>query len=485
MSKFIENGYTFDDVLLLPRYSEILPKDVNTTTNLTKNISLQIPMLSAAMDTVTEANMAIAIANLGGIGIIHKNLTIERQCYEVSRVKKYINGYIDDPITALETDTLAHVETLMAEAKISGIPIVDENHKLIGLITNRDLKYIERDERLVSEFMNRENLIVGAPGISIEDAKELMQANRIEKLPIVDSENKLVGYMTSKDVDNFVNYQHAAKDEAGRLRCGAAIGATADVLERVEKLVAVGADVLVLDSAHGHSKGIVDTVAKIKKAYPNVNLIAGNIVTAEAAVDLAKAGADAVKVGIGPGSICTTRIISGVGRPQVTAVYNVSQALKDYPTCVIADGGIKYSGDIAKALAAGADCVMLGSMLAGTDEAPGKIITIDGKSYKSYVGMGSLEAMSRGSKDRYFQGEIKSDKLISEGVSGAVGYKGSVVNVLHQLVGGLKSSMGYTGSRTITEAQSAQFQVISGATLQENHPHSIIITEEQPNYNKK
>lgn len=485
MSKFIENGYTFDDVLLLPRYSEVLPKDVNTSTNLTKNIKLNIPVLSAAMDTVTESSMAIAIANLGGIGVIHKNLTIDAQCMEVSRVKKYINGYIDDPITVVEDDTLEHVEKLMSEAKISGIPIVDNDKKLIGLITNRDLKYIDRDQRLVSEFMKTENLIVGKPGISIEEAKELMQSNRIEKLPIVDEENTLVGYMTSKDVDNFVNYQSAAKDQYGRLRCAAAIGATADVLDRVERLVAVGADALVLDSAHGHSKGIVDTVRKIKEAYPDINLIAGNIVTAEAAVDLAKAGADAVKVGIGPGSICTTRIISGVGRPQITAVNNVAEALKDYDTCVIADGGIKYSGDIAKAIAAGADVVMLGSMLAGTDEAPGKIITIDGKSYKSYVGMGSLEAMSRGSKDRYFQGEIKSDKLISEGVSGAVGYKGSVVTVLHQLVGGLKSSMGYTGSATIEVAKTAQFQVISGATLQENHPHSIVITEEQPNYNKK
>lgn len=485
MEKFIENGYTFDDVLLLPRYSEVLPKDVSTKTKLTANIELNIPIISAAMDTVTESDMAIAIANIGGIGVIHKNLTIERQCYEVSRVKKYINGYIDAPITALETDTLAHVENLMSEAKISGIPIIDEEHKLIGLITNRDLKYIERDQRLVSEFMKSKDLIVGTPGITIEEAKELMQANRIEKLPIVESDNTLVGYMTSKDVDNFVNYKSAAKDKSGRLLCGAAIGATADVLDRVEKLVNVGVDVLVLDSAHGHSQGIISTVKKVKEKFPEVNLIAGNIVTASAAVDLAKAGADAVKVGIGPGSICTTRIISGVGRPQITAVNQVAEALKDYPTCVIADGGIKYSGDIAKAIAAGCDVVMLGSMLAGTDEAPGKIITIDGKSYKSYVGMGSLEAMSRGSKDRYFQGEIKSDKLISEGVSGAVGYKGGVVNVLHQLIGGLKSSMGYTGSSLISELKTAQFQVISGATLQENHPHSIIITEEQPNYNKK
>ncbi len=485
MDKFLEKGFTFDDVLILPRYSEVLPKDVQTKTNLTKNIELTTPILSAAMDTVTESSMAIALANFGGLGIIHKNLTIEAQCYEVNKVKKYINGYIDDPITAKKDDTLAHVEALMAEAKISGIPIVDNNKKLIGLITNRDLKYLNRDERLVEEFMTSKDLIVAAPNISIEEAKKIMQDNKIEKLPLVDNNHKLVGYMTSKDVDNYVNYKQASKDNEGRLRCGAAIGATADVLDRVKALVEVGVDVVVLDSAHGHSKGIIDTIKKIKKEYPNLDIIAGNIVTPEAAIDLAKAGADAVKVGIGPGSICTTRIISGVGRPQVKAIYEVSKALKDYDTCVIGDGGIKYSGDIAKAIVAGADVVMLGSMLAGTDQAPGELISIDGKHYKSYVGMGSLEAMNRGSKDRYFQGEIKSEKLISEGVSGAVGYKGDVSNVLHQLVGGLKSSMGYTGSKDILEFKTANFQVISGNSLNENHPHSIVITKEQPNYSKK
>lgn len=485
MDKFLEEGFTFDDVLILPRYSEILPKDVSTKTNLTKDIELSTPILSAAMDTVTESQMAIAMANFGGLGIIHKNLTIEAQCYEVNKVKKYINGYIDDPITAKKTDTLAHVESLMAEAKISGIPIVDDEKTLIGLITNRDLKYLKRDERLVQEFMTSENLIVSHPKVSIEEAKEIMQTNKIEKLPLVDDNQKLVGYMTSKDVDNYVNYKMASKDKEGRLMCGAAIGATADVMQRVSALVEVGVDVVVLDSAHGHSKGIIDTVKKIKSEFPNLNIIAGNIVTKEAAIDLAKAGVDAVKVGIGPGSICTTRIISGVGRPQIKAIYEVSQALKDYDTCVIGDGGIKYSGDIAKAIVAGADVVMLGSMLAGTDQAPGELITIDGKHYKSYVGMGSLEAMNRGSKDRYFQGEIKSEKLISEGVSGAVGYKGDVSNVLHQLVGGLKSSMGYTGSETVKKFQTASFQVISGNSLNENHPHSIVITKEQPNYSKK
>ncbi len=485
MDKFLEKGYTFDDVLILPRYSEVLPRDVQTKTNLTKNIELSTPILSAAMDTVTESSMAIALANFGGLGIIHKNLTIEAQCYEVNKVKKYINGYIDDPITAKKDDTLAYVESLMAEAKISGIPIVDDNKKLIGLITNRDLKYLNRDERLVEEFMTSNDLIVADPDVTIEEAKKIMQENKIEKLPLVDKSHKLVGYMTSKDVDNYVNYKTASKDNEGRLRCGAAIGATADVLDRVKALVEVGVDVVVLDSAHGHSKGIIDTVKKIKREYPDLDIIAGNIVTPEAAIDLAKAGASAVKVGIGPGSICTTRIISGVGRPQIKAIYEVSKALKDYDTCVIGDGGIKYSGDIAKAIVAGADVVMLGSMLAGTDQAPGELISIDGKHYKSYVGMGSLEAMNRGSKDRYFQGEIKSEKLISEGVSGAVGYKGDVSNVLHQLVGGLKSSMGYTGSASIKEFKTANFQVISGNSLNENHPHSIVITKEQPNYSKK
>ncbi len=482
MNKFIQDGFTFDDVLLLPRHSKVLPKEVSTTSNLTKNVKLNTPILSAAMDTVTEADMAIAMANIGGIGVIHKNLTIKEQARQVSKVKKYINGYVDKPITVKADDTLAHVESLMREGKISGVPVIDDENKLIGLITNRDLKYIERDERKVSDFMKSENIITGKPGISIQETKKLMQENKIEKLPIVNDDNVLVGYRTSKDVDSYVNYKEATKDEQGRLVCAAAIGVSPDVDERVKTLLDVGVDVLVLDSAHGHSQGILDLVKKIKTDYPQANLVVGNIVTAEAALDLAKAGADAVKVGIGPGSICTTRIITGVGRPQVTAVYEVSQALKDYDTCVIADGGIKFSGDIAKAIAAGADCVMLGSMLAGTDESPGEIYTVDGVSYKSYVGMGSLEAMNRGSKDRYFQGEIKSEKLISEGVSGAVGYKGSVTTVLHQLIGGVKSSMGYTGSATIKDLQTAQFQIISSATLNENHPHSITITQAQPNY---
>ncbi len=485
MNKFIENGYTFDDVLLLPRHSKVLPKAVITKSKLTKNLELNSPILSAAMDTVTEATMAIAMANIGGIGVIHKNLTIDEQVRQVTKVKKYINGYVDEPITVTKENTLADVEKIMSECKISGVPVIDENKKLIGLITNRDLKYIKRDERLVKDFMKSDNLITGKPGITVEETKILMQENRIEKLPIVDNEGILVGYRTSKDVDNYENYQYASKDKQGRLVCAAAIGVSPDVVERTKALIEAGVDALVLDSAHGHSQGILDLVKEVKSQYPNVNLIVGNIVTKEAAIDLANAGADAVKVGIGPGSICTTRIITGVGRPQITAINEVAEALKDRDTCVIADGGIKYSGDIAKAIAAGADCVMLGSMLAGCDESPGEVHMVDGVAYKSYVGMGSLEAMSRGSKDRYFQGEIKSDKLISEGVSGAVKYKGSVKTVLHQLLGGLKSSMGYTGSQTISDLQTATFQVISGATLNENHPHSITITQEQPNYTKR
>ncbi len=483
MDKFIKNGLTFDDVLLLPRYSEVLPKDVNTTTNLTKNIELQVPILSAAMDTVTESKMAIAMANNGGLGVIHKNLTIEKQCYEVSKVKRYINGYINDPITAKEDDILSDIENVMREHKISGLPIVDDNKKLIGIITNRDLKYVQKDDRKVKEFMQTKDIITVSEGVSIEECKDKMQKYKIEKLPIVDDNNILKGYITSKDIDNYVTYKEATKDEKGRLRCGAAVGVTKDVFTRVDQLVGAGADVLVLDSAHGHSKGIVEIIKEIKQKY-DIDIIAGNIATAEAAIDLAKAGADAVKVGIGPGSICTTRIISGVGRPQITAVNEVSKALEKYDTKVIADGGIKYSGDIPKAIAAGADVVMLGSMLAGTDQSPGDLMMIDGKTYKKYVGMGSIEAMKRGSKDRYFQGETKGASLISEGVSGAVGYKGDLFNVLHQLIGGLRSSMGYTGSKTISSLKTAQFQVISSVSLKENHPHSIVITNEQPNYNK-
>ncbi|MFV0288229.1 MAG: IMP dehydrogenase [Mycoplasmatales bacterium] len=485
MAKFIENGYTFDDVLLLPAKSEVLPKDVSTASNLTKDIVLNTPILSAAMDTVTEYEMAITMANAGGIGIIHKNLTIKEQTRQVAKVKKYINGYIDDPITVKKDDTLATVETILAEAKISGLPVISDNNELIGLITNRDLKYVIKDDRQVAEFMTSENLITGTKGITITEAKELMQKNKIEKLPIVDDNNKLIGYMTSKDIDNFVNYQNASKDQNGRLLCGAAIGVSEDVFERVAELIKVEVDILVLDSAHGHSQGIMEIAQKIKKLYPTIGLVVGNIVTKEAALDLAALGVDAVKVGIGPGSICTTRIISGVGRPQITAINEVAEALKDTEVCVIADGGLKYSGDIAKALAAGADVVMLGSLLAGTDQAPGEIYTLDGKLYKSYVGMGSLEAMNRGSKDRYFQGKVKNDKLISEGVSGAVSYKGDAAKVLHQLLGGVKSSMGYTGSPTIKVMQEATFQIISAATLNENHPHSILITQEQPNYKKK
>lgn len=485
MAKFIENGYTFDDVLLLPAKSNVLPKDVDTSAKLTKDITLKTPILSAAMDTVTEYEMAIAMANFGGIGIIHKNLTIQEQARQVSKVKKYINGYIDDPITVKADDTLSKVETILSEAKISGLPVVSDDNKLIGLITNRDLKYIKRDERLVSEFMTRENLITGTKGITIQAAKELMQINKIEKLPIVSDDNDLIGYMTSKDIDNFVNYKEASKDKNGRLLCGAAIGVSDDVMERVQALNTAGVDVLVLDSAHGHSKGIIQITKKVKDTYPHIGLIVGNIVTKEAALDLAEAGADTVKVGIGPGSICTTRIISGVGRPQITAINEISEALKDSDVCVIGDGGMKYSGDIAKALAAGADTVMLGSLLAGTDQSPGEVYTLDGKLYKSYVGMGSLEAMNRGSKDRYFQGKVKGDKLISEGVSGAVNYKGDATKVLHQLLGGLKSSMGYTGSENTADLKNATFQIISSATLNENHPHSILITQEQPNYKKK
>lgn len=484
MSKFSKEGYTFDDVLIIPRYSECLPKEVDTSSYLTKDIKFSMPILSAAMDTVSEGKMAIALANLGGIGVIHKNLTIKAQCEEVMTVKKYVNGYITDPITVLENTTIGEVKQCLEDSKISGLPVVDKLGKLVGIITNRDLKYLTNDSAIVSEYMQKERLIVGYPGISIKEIKEKMAIHKIEKLPIVDEDFKLVGYTTSRDVDNLENYKDANIDELGRLRCAAAIGVTADVLERVENLVNSGVDVLVLDSAHGHSIRVLETVKMVKDTYPEIPLIVGNIATKEAAIALSDLGVEAVKVGIGPGSICTTRIITGVGRPQITAINEVAEALANRETKVIADGGLKYSGDIAKAIVAGADFVMLGSMLAGTDESPGEVFVTDGKMFKSYIGMGSIEAMNRGGKDRYFQGENKGDKLISEGVSGIVGYKGSVVDVLYQLVGGLRSSMGYAGSSTIESLKTANFQVISSTTLAENHPHSIVVTNEQPNYNR-
>lgn len=486
MAQIIENeGLTFDDVLLLPAASEVLPTTADVSSRLSDKLLLTTPIISAAMDTVTESEMAIKMALSGGIGVVHKNLSIEIQAAEVDRVKKYVNGYISEPITATADMTLEAARNLMAESNISGLPIVNESNELVGILSKRDIKYIDDYSLLVKDVMTENPATIYEDEFNMEAIKQILHDKRIEKLPILTRDNKLNGYVTSRDIDNYIEYKEATKDKYGRLSCAAAIGVSADLEERVNALVNAGADMLVLDSAHGHSKGIVDAVAKVRKLAPNVTLVAGNIVTKEAARDLYNAGADVVKVGIGPGSICTTRIITGVGRPQITAVMEVSEYAKTVGKKVIADGGIKYSGDIAKALAAGADAVMLGSMLAGCKESPGEEILLNGKKYKKYVGMGSIEAMKRGSSDRYFQKDKKVKKLISEGVSGQIMYKGLVEDVIYQLIGGVKSSFGYCGCANINEFhENTRFQKISSSTLVENHPHSITITNEQPNYQK-
>lgn len=483
--KVLKEGYTFDDVLLVPQKSQVLPNEVLLHTQLTKKIRLNIPVLSAAMDTVTEAALAIALARQGGLAIIHKNMSIEEQAKQVDMVKRNESGMITNPITLSKDSTLADADTILRTYKISGLPVIDENEVLIGIITNRDLKYREIDDTPVSEFMTKENLITAAVGTTIEDAKAILLEHRIEKLPIVDENNVLKGLITIKDIDSALNYPNACKDEQGRLRVGAAVGASGDVLERVAALVAAGVDIITIDSAHGHSQGILDTVKLIKTTYPDLDIIAGNIVTAAAAEDLIAAGADAVKVGVGPGSICTTRVVAGVGMPQLTAVNDVVQVAKPKGVGVIADGGIKLSGDIVKALAAGADCVMLGGLLAGAEEAPGEEVIYDGRKYKVYVGMGSLAAMARGSKDRYFQSSNEAKKLVPEGIEGRVPYKGKLEDIVYQLIGGLRSGMGYCGTATIADLQeNGKFIRITGAGLKESHPHDIQITKEAPNYQK-
>lgn len=486
MATIIENeGLTFDDVLLLPAASEVLPTTADVSSKLTENLTLTTPIISAAMDTVTESDMAIKMALSGGIGVIHKNLSIETQAAEVARVKKYVNGYISEPITAYAEMTLEEARELMYESSISGLPIVNEASELVVILSKRDIKYMDDYSKLVKDVMSSNPAYIYEDEFNMETIKQILHEKRIEKLPILSRDNKLSGYVTSRDIDNYIEYKEATKDSRGRLSCAAAIGVSADLDERVEALVKAGADMLVLDSAHGHSKGIVDAVRRVREMAPNVTLVAGNIVTKEAAADLYDAGADVVKVGIGPGSICTTRIITGVGRPQITAVMEVSEYAKTVGKKVIADGGIKYSGDIAKALAAGADAVMLGSMLAGCKESPGEEILLNGKKYKKYVGMGSIEAMKRGSSDRYFQKDKKVKKLISEGVSGQIESKGHVEDVIYQLIGGVKSSFGYCGCANLEQFQTnTRFQKISSSTLVENHPHSITITNEQPNYQK-
>lgn len=481
--KFAYEGLTFDDVLLIPQESDVLPNAVQMQTKLTNSITLNIPLMSAAMDTVTESAMAIAMAREGGIGIIHKNMTIQQQATEVDKVKRSEHGVIVDPFRLSEEHTLADADKLMGTYKISGVPITNESGKLVGIITNRDLRFETDYSKKIKYAMTKENLVTAPEGTTLEQAQEILRKFKIEKLPIVDKNGCLKGLITIKDIEKSVKYPNSAKDSNGRLLAGAAIGITDDVLDRVEALVASKVDVLVLDSAHGHSMNIMKCIKKVKDAFPGTQLIAGNIATAEAAEALIKAGADAIKVGIGPGSICTTRVVAGVGVPQITAIYNAYQTAKKYDIPVIADGGIKYSGDLPKAIAAGADVIMIGSLLAGCEESPGESEIFQGRRFKVYRGMGSIAAMEMGSKDRYFQNGTK--KLVPEGVEGRVPYKGDTADTIYQLIGGLRSSMGYCGTHTIAELkEKGRFVRITSAGLTESHPHDISITKEAPNYSR-
>lgn len=482
----IMEGLTYDDVLLVPAYSEVLPRETNVSTYFSRNIKLNIPIVSAAMDTVTEYQLAISLAREGGIGVLHKNMSIEEQAHHVKKVKRSESGMIFDPVTLSEDAVVADAHKLMAENKIGGIPVVDKENKLVGIVTNRDLRFEKNLKRPIKQIMTlRENIIVAHPGIDLKKAEEILQKHKIEKLPIVDKQNKLVGLITYKDILKIKVHPNACKDSYGRLRVAAAVGITADTYERVEALVTAGVDAIVIDTAHAHSKGVIDTVKNVRKKYKDIDIVVGNIATAEAAMALYKAGADAVKVGIGPGSICTTRVVAGVGVPQLTAVMNVASALKKYNVPIIADGGIRYSGDIVKALAAGAYSVMLGSLFAGTEESPGDTIIYEGRKFKTYRGMGSLEAMQKGSKDRYFQ-DVEDDikKLVPEGISGRVPYKGLLSEVVYQLIGGLRAGMGYCGAKTIKDLQKAQFIRITHAGYIESHPHNVVITSEAPNYTR-
>ncbi|MDD4507144.1 MAG: IMP dehydrogenase [Sulfurospirillaceae bacterium] len=478
--KIRKRALTFEDVLLVPKYSEILPKEVSVKTQLTKNISLNIPLVSAAMDTVTEHRAAIMMARLGGLGIIHKNMDIESQVREIKRVKKSESGIIIDPVSIKAKATLKEALEIMSEYRISGVPVVEDDNTLIGILTNRDLRFENDYTKKVEDLMTRMPLITVKKGTTLDDAEAIFRTNKVEKLPVVDADNKLEGLITIKDLKKRQEYPNANKDDYGRLRVGAAIGV--GQLDRAEALVKAGVDVLVLDSAHGHSKGIIDTVIAIKK-HLNIDIIAGNIATSEAAEALIQAGADGVKVGIGPGSICTTRIVSGVGVPQISAIEECAEVGKKHGVPIIADGGIKYSGDFAKALAAGAQSVMVGSLLAGTDESPGELISYQGRQYKTYRGMGSIGAMTKGSSDRYFQEGTAADKLVPEGIEGRVPHVGSIKDVVFQMVGGLRSSMGYVGARDILDYQEkAEFVEITSAGLKESHVHDVLITHEAPNY---
>jgi IMP dehydrogenase len=482
--KIITEAITYDDVLIVPSYSEVMPRETTLKTVLTKSIELNLPIISAAMDTVTEAPMAIAIAREGGIGVIHKNMTIIEQADHVDRVKRSESGMIQDPFTLTSDKKVKDALRLMAKFHISGIPVIDKNERLIGIITNRDLRFDPNPEDLISEYMTTENLITAPIGTTLEEAEKILQKNRIEKLPVVDNQNCIKGLITFKDIQKKKQHPNAAKDEMGRLRVGAAVGVSNDTIDRVSALIESGVDAIFIDTAHGHTRGVIEQLQAVKKAFPELQVITGNIATAEAAELLIKAGADGLKVGIGPGSICTTRIIAGVGVPQLTAVYNVSQVAKKYNIPIVADGGIKQSGDVAKAIAAGADSVMIGGLLAGHEESPGERVLYEGRAYKIYRGMGSLGAMQQGSADRYFQDvEEEISKLVPEGIEGRVPYKGKIEDTLYQMAGGLRAAFGYCGARNITEMkQKAKFVKITSAGLRESHPHDVKVTKESPNY---
>ena len=484
-SRIFGQGLTFDDVLLMPAYSEVLPSEVNIHAQLTKHIKLHVPVLSAAMDTVTEAQLAIALAREGGIGILHKNMSIERQAEQVRKVKRSESGMIVDPITLEVTATIGDALNLMRDNKIGGIPIVDKNHKLVGILTNRDLRFETDRKRKVIEVMTNENLIIAPEGTDLKKAEKILRQYKIEKLPVVNKQGKLIGLITYRDILQVTAFPNAAKDNIGRLLVGAALGITKDVLDRAAALQSVGVDIVSLDSAHGHSKGVIEALKLIKKNFKNLPVIAGNIATGPGALALAAAGADAVKVGIGPGSICTTRIVAGAGVPQLTAIMEASKALKGKNIPIIADGGIRYTGDMVKALAAGANCVMMGSIFAGTEESPGETIIYEGRKFKGYRGMGSIGAMSQGSGDRYFQEDAEAKKFVPEGIEGRVAYKGALGEIVYQFVGGLKAGMGYCGAKTVKDLQNATFVQITNAGMRESHAHDVDITKESPNYSRK
>ena len=482
--KIVSDGITFDDVLLIPRYSDILPKETSLSTKLTKGIALNIPIISAAMDTVTESEMAIALAREGGIGIIHKNMSISKQAEEVDKVKRSESGMIRNPITLTGQNTAQDALALMSKYKIAGFPVIDSNQQLIGIVTNRDLRFKSNGLQPIAELMTKDTIITTHVGTTLEEAEQLLEKHRIEKLPVVDNNGVLHGLITFKDIQKKKKYPNACKDQHGRLRVGAAVGVASETLDRVKALVDSGVDVIIIDTAHGHSLGVISMVKQVKQLYPELQIIAGNIATEDAARDLIEAGVDGIKVGIGPGSICTTRIVAGVGVPQLTAIMNAASIAKQYGIPIIADGGIKQTGDIAKAIAAGADCIMIGGMLAGHEESPGEKILLEGRAYKMYRGMGSLGAMQQGSADRYFQDiEEGIAKLVPEGIEGRVPYKGNASDTIYQLIGGLRASMGYCGCKSIAELKEfAQFIRITGAGLKESHPHDVVVTKASPNY---